>query len=410
MSSPKIPATVNSARTEKVKARTAKTANVLLRTIFIRGILRIHHAGGKTILPQIPRFATLPEMRRLLTSLASIALAWHATGAELHFDFGTLMTTNSTTHFHPALLGSGRPAKWEILHDAVPSAFAPLTDRAENIAGQSVLAQTSQDMADERFPMYIYGGEKFRDFKFTTRFKLVSGIAEQMAGIVFRYQNESNFYVVRASGLGNNVRFYKVVNGMRSDPIGPVLPLARGWHQLAVQCDGNHITISLDDKQIMPTLGDNTFVDGKIGFWTKSDSVSYFADASITYTPIIPAAQALINSVVARQPRIVGLRIYTMEGGNTTRILASMDASEIGSTGTDAELAAIREGTISFGRDHGTVIVTMPFPDRNGERMATVRFKLRSFFGETQDNAVNRSTMLLKLMETLCTSADELRK
>ena len=34
-----------------------------------------------------------------------------------------------------------------------------------------------------------------------------------MAGLAFRFQNASNFYVVRASALGHNLRFYKMVNG-----------------------------------------------------------------------------------------------------------------------------------------------------------------------------------------------------
>ena len=86
-------------------------------------------------------------------------------------------------------------------------------------------------MTDERFPMFIYDGEKFRDFRFLTRFKIVSGVSEQMAGLVFRFQNTSNFYVVRASALGRNVRFYKVVNGARSDPIGPTCDI--GLRRLA---------------------------------------------------------------------------------------------------------------------------------------------------------------------------------
>ena len=62
----------------------------------------------------------------------------------------------------------------------------------------------------------------------------------------------------------------------------------------------------------MPTLGDNTFADGKLGFWTKSDAVSYFTDATVDYTPIVPAAQALVNTIMEQQPRILGLQIYTL--------------------------------------------------------------------------------------------------
>jgi len=337
-------------------------------------------------------------------------LCWPAAGAELQFNFGDLVASGSITNFHPALYGGGGPAAWKVLPGEAPSAFAPLSGHSE-MKGGSALAQTSQDATDERFPLYIYEGEKFRNFRFTTQFKIVSGIAEQMAGVVFRYQNPSNFYVVRVSALGKNIRFYKVVNGMRSDPIGPACSLQAGtWHELSVQCEGNQITFWLDTKLVMPPLGDNTFADGKLGFWTKSDSVTYFANAVVNYTPVVPAAQAMVNSVLEQQPRILGLQIYTLNSTNSTSILASKDQAERGQPGTDAELAAIQDGTVSFGREHNTVLITMPLHDRNGEYIAAARVKLKSFFGETQDNAVNRARLIVGLLQQFCTSADDLSK
>jgi hypothetical protein len=274
-----------------------------------------------------------------------------------------------------------------------------------------VLAQTSTDATDERFPMLVYDGEVFRDFRFSTKFKIVSGVAEQMAGAVFRWQNSSNFYVVRASALGHNLRFYKVVNGVRSDPIGPALDISTGvWHTLAVQCEGTQINIWLDDRPAMPALGDNTFSEGKIGFWTKSDAVSHFTGAGVDYTPVVPAAQVMVNTILEEQPHILGLRIYAPDATNTTRIIASKDAPDIGQPGTAAELAAIQKGTTSFGREKGTVIVVLPLHDRNGDYIAAMRVKLKSFLGETQDTAVTRALVIQKQLELLCTSADDLRK
>src|SRR5580692_9474362 len=100
--------------------------------------------------------------------LCGFMLGWHAAGAELQFNFGELATDGSLTNFHAALLGGGGPAAWKILPGEAPSAFAPLSGGTENGAGGSVLAQTSQDPTDERFPMYIYDGEKFRNFRFAT--------------------------------------------------------------------------------------------------------------------------------------------------------------------------------------------------------------------------------------------------
>jgi hypothetical protein len=166
----------------------------------------------------------------------------------------------------------------------------------------------------------------------------------------------------------------------------------------------------LDNKQVMPPLGDNTFSDGKIGFWTKSDAVTYFANASIDYVPIIPPVQVLLDSVMHEEPRILGLQIYTLTTNNTTRVLASKEPSEKGQPGTDAELAAIRQGTVSFGRKQNADYVTMPLHDRNGDYIAAVRIQLKSFFGETQDNAVNRALLIIKMMQQFGLSAEDLAK
>jgi hypothetical protein len=348
---------------------------------------------------------------RTFILLCGLALGWPAAGAELRFSFGDLAASGSLTNFHAELLGAGGPVSWKVLPGMGPSAFAPLSAPAKSTAGGSVLAQTSQDPANERYPMYIYDGEKFRNFRFTTQFKIVSGVAEQMAGVVFRFQNTSNFYVARVSALGKNIRFYKVVNGVRSDPIGPTCSLDTGvWHELAVRCDGNQINLWLDGHLAMPTLGDNTFAEGKIGWWTKSDAVSYFANAVVDYTPIVSPAQVVLDNVLRQQPRILNLQVYTLGTNDATSILVSKYLLEKGQPGTEAERAAIRDGTVSFGRDHGAVLVTMPLHDRNGDYIAAVRFTLNSFFGETQDNAVGRATLLLKLMEQFGLSADDLKK
>jgi len=348
---------------------------------------------------------------RMITWLFGLLLALSVSGAEMQFNFGDCPAGSLPANFSTALFGAGQPPVWQVVMDEVPPLLAPLTDKAPSVTRRGVLAQTSQDMSDEHFPLCIYDGEVFRNFKFTTRFKIVSGIAEQMAGVVFRFQNATNFYVARVSALGKNVRFYKVVNGVRSDPIGPNVELAAGaWHTLAVQCEGNQINLWLDDKLVMPTLGDNSFAEGKLGFWTKSDAVSYFADAMVAYTPRIPVAQTLVNAVMEKQPRIVGLRIYALETNNTTRIIASKELSEVGQPGTEAELAAIQNGTVSFGKEKGEVLVTLPLHDRNGDDIAAVRLRLKSFFGETQDNAVNRARLILKIMQSLCGSAEDLRK
>ena len=348
---------------------------------------------------------------RIFSCLLGGLLALSVSGAELRFNFSDAADGTLPPKFDSVLVGSGAAGSWKIISVEVPSAFGAFAGGTPTMTHTKVLAQGSEDMTDEHFPMLIYSGDLYRNFKFSTRFKIVSGITEQMAGLVFRFQNTSNFYVARVSALGRNVRFYKVVNGARSNPIGPTLPVPAGeWHKLGVQCEGNQIFIYLDDKLVMPALGDNTFTEGRVGFWTKSDSVSYFTDAEITFTPRIAAAQQMVDSVLKKQPRLLGLRIYQLQPDNTTRIVASKEPGEIGNPGTEAELAAIQEGTNFYARDHGTQLVTLPLRDRNGENIAAMRVKLNANFTDTQDSAVTRAMSIRKLLEQFSTNGNELLK
>jgi Domain of Unknown Function (DUF1080) len=357
-----------------------------------------------------PFFVTLCEMRKLFFCFA-LALAWPAVASEIRINFGDFPTNQAPSGFHSALAGGGKPGDWKIAIAEVPSAFAPLTSQTPAFNRRSVLAQLSQDPTDERFPMLIYDRETFKDFKLTTQFKIVSGGLEQMAGVVFRFQNESNFYVVRASALGNNLRFYKVVDGLRGNPIGPELNISNGiWHTLTVQCEGNKITCWLDDHLAMPPLNDSTFAVGKIGFWTKSDAVSYFGDTTIIYTPRVPMAQTLVRDIMQKYPRILGLRIYTLDDKGEPQILASKDEKEIGQPGTDTEKNAITNGAVFFGRGDNTVAGTIPLTDRNGDAVAAVRVQLKSFKGETQDTALLRIRSIVKEIQEQVTSGEELKQ
>jgi Fe-S cluster assembly iron-binding protein IscA len=200
-----------------------------------------------------------------------------------------------------------------------------------------------------------------------------------------------------------------MVDGIRTDPIGPQLDITNGvWHTLAVRCQGNQLTFRFDGRLIMPPLQDNTFAEGKIGFWTKSDAVSYFSDPVIDYTPRIPMAQTLVKNIMEKQPRILGLRIYALDDKGGTHIIASKDESETGQPGTDAEKKAVTDGAISYGREKGVDTIVLPFRDRNGDPMAAVRVKLKSFIGETQQNALIRANMILKSMQAEVTSSDQL--
>jgi len=268
----------------------------------------------------------------------------------------------------------------------------------------------AQDRTDEHFPLLVLDDEVFADFLVTTRFKTVQGDKERMAGIAFRIQNETNYYVVRASSLGNTFRFYKVVNGERSLPIGPEVAIPSGvWHELSIECKGNQIRCLLNGKELIPVLTDNSFVRGKIGFWTKSDSVSYFTDTKIIYTRREMPAQTLVRETAKKYPRLLAIKIYVPgTEPSTTRLIASKDEKEIGQAGAKTEQAVISHGEVYYGKEKDSISVIMPLRDRNGDAIAAARVVMRPFPGQTEQNAIARALPIVKEMQTRVQSLEDL--
>jgi hypothetical protein len=95
-------------------------------------------------------------------------------------------------------------------------------------------------------------------------------------GLIWRAKDDRNYYLTRANPLEQNIRVYHVINGVRKmlknyDEIIDV----RKWHRLHVVNQGCRIQVFYDDKPIFE-LCDETFKEGRIGLWTKSDAVTYF--------------------------------------------------------------------------------------------------------------------------------------
>jgi len=149
-------------------------------------------------------------------------------------------------------------------------------------SGGKVLAQTSTDKTDYRFPLCVYDKFTAKDVEVSVKFKAVSGKVDQAAGLVARFRDKDNYYITRANALESNVRLYKVVGGSRKQFAGKQMNVSSGeWHTLKLAVKGKHFAVSFDDKLLFEA-DDDTFTEaGKVGLWTKADSVTYFDDLKI---------------------------------------------------------------------------------------------------------------------------------
>lgn len=354
----------------------------------------------------------LTMLRGICLLTASLFLSFNAGAAEVVFDFSQTPAGKTPEGFKSYLVGKGPAPVWQVMVDDAPSDFAPLTPKGNSTTKAAVLAQTSTDATDERFPILLHEGDAFADFTFTTKFKLVSGSKERMAGLVFRAQDQNNFYVVRASGLGNTFRFYKVVEGVRQPPIGPEIQIPSGvWQEMSVQCEANKIRCFLNGKQVIPDLTDNSFNNGKVGFWTKSDSVSHFTQAKVTYTPREIFAQKIVNSLKERFPRTLAVKLYGPKVGSTNIVLLAstkvLSDAEVEEDRTVASTAISANTPMLFnGKD--IVKVTMPVHDRNGDPMVAIRVELDPFIGQTEQTSLNRAMAYKKEVEARVRNLKEL--
>jgi hypothetical protein len=351
-------------------------------------------------------------MRRLIFVLGILFSALAARSAEKNFDFSQYPADQTPKDLLPLAAGRGKPGDWKILmEDATPS-IAPLTDKAPSVSKRAVLAQLSRDATSTRFPLLICTNETFGDFIFKTRFKLIGGALEQAAGLVFRYQNPTNFFVLIASGASGSLRCTKVVDGQMMPPYHAELEIAKDkWHDLSVQCEGTRITCSLNGSPLLKLVDNSSSgIAGQIGFCTRADAVSYFSDATVTYTPREALAQKLVNSTIAEYSRLVGLKIYAVRPGSKTPVVvASNNLKEIGKTGPAAAADdVIKTGHSYFGKGKETVTVMLPLRDHNGDPMGAVSVEMKTFAGQTEDNALVRAQPILRRMQGQAQTLDEL--
>jgi hypothetical protein len=193
-----------------------------------------------------------------------------AKAKEATWNFDSDKADKPPTGFSFGRTGQGKEGKWVVL--AVKDAPS----------GGNVLAQTDADKTDYRFPVAVADSPSLADLALSVKCKQISGEVDQGCGLVFRYQDANNYYLTRANALEDNVRVYYVKNGRREQIKSWSGKVKSGvWHDYKVEAKGNHFVVTFDGKQLLD-VSDKTFAQaGKVGVWTKADSVIYFDDLKV---------------------------------------------------------------------------------------------------------------------------------
>jgi hypothetical protein len=150
-------------------------------------------------------------------------------------------------------------------------------------SGPNVLKQRETSFISPDFPRVVLRDQSFTNLRMKVRCAMHSGDIDRACGIMFRFQDSDNYYVIRANAREDNVRLYHVIAGDRVQfgPDGPAPVPTDQWHTLGVEAQGTTIKVFFNEREVISAT-DSTFAKGKVGLWTKADSVTSFDDLEVT--------------------------------------------------------------------------------------------------------------------------------
>jgi len=195
-----------------------------------------------------------------LSTCLLMCIATPLVAANINFD--DLKSGSAPAGWNLTKTGKGEP-KWTVEQDS----SAP--------SKPNVLKQSGE----ATYPLAIKEESNLKDGFVEVKFKPISGEEDQAGGIIWRCKDADNYYICRANALENNVRIYHFVKGKRTQFKGVNLPVAANqWHTLRVDFSGKRFAVIFNGKELF-TAEDETISDaGKVGLWTKADSVTLFDD------------------------------------------------------------------------------------------------------------------------------------
>lgn len=180
--------------------------------------------------------------------------------------FDSLAQNKLKNNWFQTLTGNDVPGKWEAVHEQ----------------GNKAVGQMSDKSSGYLFNLLIYNNLNLKNLAISASFKAVAGNEDQGGGLVWRYQDSSNYYIARANPLENNFRVYKVVNGNRKQLKSYSLPVTAGeWHDITVVHRDSLIRCYYDYQLFLEVIDNEISLTGKTGFWTKADAQTWFDNLKI---------------------------------------------------------------------------------------------------------------------------------
>ncbi len=259
----------------------------------------------------------MTQVTRLRVVLLSASfLAALAFAADIKVDLSKEQVGRPPTKFEP-IVGT-----WVVVQDGpdkvIESDGRPWVASKDNPtkllvqSARKLYGTSNEELMDnaKQFAYYpvaiLQGVDNFSNGSISVKFKTIGGDADRASGILFNVKPNGEWLCIRYNDTENNVGLWEFHNGIRrnvrfSDRTKPFMLDRAAWHELKMTVDGADFKSYVDGTiAIEYTFGSQPAagkkgppnadlipannpvlrppVAGKIGLWTKTDSVSYFKD------------------------------------------------------------------------------------------------------------------------------------
>src|SRR6185436_18575481 len=187
---------------------------------------------------------------------------------------------------------------WAIVEDSGKKVYAvdgrewlrgnPSRSLAEN--ARAIYGSKHEDFVDnvKAFAYFPYSVAKeindFQNGEISVKFKMISGKLDKCAGILFNLKPNGDYLTVRFNGKEDNLVLWTFNKGVRKFVKRGTenVPLELNtWHEIKIAVHGTQLEGYLDNKKLIEyTMAEP--VTGKVGLWSKTDSLSYFDGFMVT--------------------------------------------------------------------------------------------------------------------------------
>ena len=178
---------------------------------------------------------------------------------------------------------SGR--RWEVRSDKTAPSHPNVL---QGVSGNS--GSPDQDVP----PLALFDKVLCRDADVTVKFKIASGQAGQhgnAAGVVWRYHDPNNYYLLTLSADDRNIVLHRVRDGI-AEAIAPVGGKRSGagvaediragqWHVVKVSFRGPKVQVYFGNRSLFTAEDSGNLTEGKTGLWAKGANGAAFDDFRI---------------------------------------------------------------------------------------------------------------------------------